>query len=144
MSASLTFRTDSDLHKRLGELPAGVSQRVMVSALKAAAKPMQADMEALAAPRGQRFADPIAISDITRSASADDVDGDAVVAVGPTRGFFYGFEFGTINQPARPFVRPGFDRNVNRSLEIMRQHLWASIRKALPMGGASNVGSRNL
>lgn len=47
---------------------------------------------------------------------------DEVVYVGPARGkVFYGhiIEFGSIQQSARPFIRPAFDTAGNRAMEMV-------------------------
>jgi hypothetical protein len=60
-----------------------------------------------------------------------------VAAVGPERRpefIFWGYwqEFGTVKQPARPFLRPAFDEAAPRSLAVLKTWLWAAIKKRIP------------
>lgn len=130
-----SLRWDDDkLEKALERLPTAVRDKAIRRALKLAAEPMREEMKIRAAPRGARFETPIVVNDISRGRRGEDLEGDAVVAVGPSRSFFYGFEFGTSRQAARPFARPAFDDQVYNSLRIAGEFLWAEIRKTSEAG----------
>lgn len=55
----------------------------------------------------------------------------AVCQVGPTRAAFYGQfqEFGTAHHKPQPFMRPAWDANDERALEVMRETLGTEIEK---------------
>jgi len=53
-----------------------------------------------------------------------------VMAVGPTKRAFYGFEFGTIHQAPHPFMRPSWDTNKMNALQIIQEELKAQIEAA--------------
>jgi HK97 gp10 family phage protein len=138
-----------DLMRRLNQLPAAVSRKVQIDALKAGAAPIRSAAEALA-PRGDiapHIADNIIVS-VASTASADARGSfdTPVVDVGPRKSFFYGYmqEVGTAFHPAQPFMRPAFDSSIGRSLNIIRADLWASIRKRLNLGGSQSTTSGTL
>lgn len=149
MKVGLTMQGASDLEKRLRSLPDGVSKRVQIEALTQGAEPIRAKAQSLA-PRSDsapHMADSITIQPASRR-MLDDAgmhDVDAAVAIGPTRNFFYGFfqEVGTAFHGAQPFMRPAFDSESRRSLNIVASELWTAIRRHLSLGGRSTAG-RNL
>jgi len=53
-----------------------------------------------------------------------------VVAVGPTRAAFYGFEYGTKSLPPKPFMRPAWDQHKAEALDIIKTELFLQIVKA--------------
>lgn len=53
-----------------------------------------------------------------------------VMAIGPTKRAFYGFEFGTIHLAPRPFMRPAWDGHKMEALEIIQTELKNQIEKA--------------
>lgn len=134
MKVDLKLTGADELAKALAQLPNAVSMKVQVQALKDAAKPMRDTMEALA-PRGDdapHMADNIRIGVASEQRKNEESQFDqAVVEVGPTMGFFYGFfqEFGTAFHPAQPFARPAFDTKVKESQSIIGARLWDAIRK---------------
>lgn len=140
MSVSFSISGLADLQKRLSTLPDAVSFKVQQTALKAGAESIRAEAAALA-PRSDKaphLADNIVIGVPTRG--LEDVnEGDAVVAVGPQKNFFYGFfqEYGTIHQAAQPFMRPAFDNQSRSALNVVAESMWLAIRKALPLNSFS-------
>lgn len=127
-----------ELAASLRAMPASVSKPIILDALKEGAEPMRVRMGQLAPrePGAPDLAENIGISVANR---IGDVGGgrweakhdeEFAVAVGPTKGFFYGIfqEFGTVHHGAQPFMRPGFDSTVQTSLTIIGQRLWAAIR----------------
>ncbi len=133
----ITFKLEGgkELAAALKNLPDAISLRVQREALRAGAEPMRAHAASLA-PRGPdapHIADNIVIGAASGKAAEEFIREDAAaIAVGPSKDFFYGFfwEYGTIKQPARPFMRPAFDTQAPRSLEIIGQRLGEAIIKA--------------
>jgi HK97 gp10 family phage protein len=71
-------------------------------------------------------------------------DGGAVwIAIGPSRGFFYGYfqEFGTSRHRAQAFMRPAFDSEGTRAVKIIAAEMWtALIRRGVGSGRSSGGG----
>jgi len=150
MKVNVTMTGAQDLRKRLDSLPHALSRKVQVQALKKGAEPIRA-MAASLAPRsegsGEHLADHIIIAVPSESQLGDEGLFDtAAVHIGPARRFFYGSfrEFGTAFQPARPFLRPAFDSQTGRSMNIVLAETWAAIRKALAIGGGRSTTGGNL
>lgn len=53
-----------------------------------------------------------------------------VLSIGPTLRAFYGFEFGTVKQSPKPFMRPAWDAHKMQALEIIKTELQDQIEKA--------------
>lgn len=131
------------LARQLGQLPRELSRQVQVNALKAAAEPIRTTAEALA-PRDDQANSPhldqnIVIGAVTeaRLENAGRTT-ETVVEVGPAGGrggddFFYGFfqEYGTAHHEAQPFMRPAFDEESRRALNILVDELWWSLRRGI-------------
>lgn len=134
----------ADLAKRLNELPLAVSKRVQRQALMKGAEPIRASA-ASGAPRdpeanAPHLADNIVIGTRSKTRAGE---GETIVEVGPAlqpSDHFYGYfqEYGTVDHPAQPFMRPAFDQNAQRSLNIVLSELWTSVKKKLGMGGTSS------
>lgn len=121
---TMKFEGGQEFARALAQLSTAVSRKVQRDALKEAAFPMQKRMEELAKPRGQHFDSPIAIG------TPHGLDeNEIVVSVGPTKSFFYGFEYGTKFIPARPFARPAFDEVAPESLRILRIMLMGELAR---------------
>lgn len=136
MRISLTLEGAQDLSKRLADLSSTVSLQVQTAALRAGAAPIR-DAQEANAPVGDdppHMADNIRISVPSANERADigSVD-QAMVAIGPTRGFFYASfqEFGTAFHPAQAFMRPAFDATAKQALEIVLAHMWKAVVKRL-------------
>lgn len=146
-----------ELVAAIRQLPSRVGKRMLTEALKDAAEPMRERMGELAprAPGAPDLADNIVISTTTRVANTVDGfsertdDQVAAVAVGPAKGFFYGFfqEFGTIWHGAQPFARPAFDSESPQVLVVLARALWAALagkgisRSRSVSGGVTEGGS---
>lgn len=147
---NISASVQSDLSKRLMDLPSALSFQVRRKALAEAAEPMRAEA-ARNAPRDPtahppHLADHIIIDALTESeiARSAEVHGDvAVVQIGPSRQVFWGLfsEYGTSRQPARPWFRPAFDQRHGTTLNIYAVKLWAALKGRVSTGGS---GSRNL
>ncbi len=155
-----------ELDKVLQKLPRKMGEKALRSALMAASKPMIDDM---------KFRSPVRISDFgpkklrtvrrkrkfvrlgrlsgfliasIRRRSIRSKDKLAATVLVGVFGVFYAHfqEYGTKNQGAKPFVRPGFDNNVVKSLGIMGKKLGDQIEKeALKLAGSfakSGLSSR--
>jgi HK97 gp10 family phage protein len=130
----MTFKIEGGqaMARQLDRLEASISRRVQIAALKEAAVPMRDRMEELA-PRGNP-ADPNLYEEIAVSAAKGEDEREAAVAVGPTRGAFYGSfqeladEYGGVHHPAQPFARPAFDLEARNSLDILVDELWWSLK----------------
>lgn len=86
---------------------------------------------------GKHLADSIRVFDTEQGQGGE---GDTVsVAVSYPRRYFYGhfLEWGTRKMAARPFLRPAWDATKEKYLPTFGEHLWASIRRALPSGWAA-------
>ncbi len=135
---SVKFEGGQDMLRRLQQLPERASKTVQRNALKAGAEPMRAQMEVNVLPRGKSLPEDSRI--VIRNAKAQDAQ-EVAIAVGPTNKLFYGFEFGTKHQPARPFARPAFDQTVYKALSIISAKMWEQLRKKLPGSfGGSSIG----
>lgn len=141
MRADFTVSGADDLQKRLNELPHAVSRTVQIAALKKGAEPIRS-MAASLAPRSDKSGEHLADHIIVQVPSGGRAEGEGLfdtvaVFIGPRIRFFYGYflEVGTAFISARPFMRPAFESNVGRSLNIVRGEIWAAIRKRLNLGG---------
>lgn len=144
------FEGGEELARRLNALPAALSQRILTAVLKLAAEPMRARMAQLAprAPGEPDIADHIGISVASRIGATGGgkwrsrEEGEAAVAVGPTKAFFYGLylEYGFQHYKnsgfvsAQPFMRPAFDTVAPQSLGIIGDELWKVLRVAAESG----------
>jgi HK97 gp10 family phage protein len=150
MKASFSIVGGQDLAKRLTQLPAAVSKRVQRDALRTAAEPIR-DEAARQAPRDAQanaphLADNIVIGTVSKTRPRAD---ETIVEVGPAlqpSDHFYGYfqEYGTAFAPAQPFMRGAFESQVRRSMAIVVDELWASIRKKLGLGGGRSTTGGNL
>ncbi len=141
----LTLTGDQHLSEALLALSDELKPAVLFEALEQAGEPMRARMAQLA-PRGDQaphMADNIGISRLRRVDGVTLHDDEVAVAIGPTKGFFYGYfqERGTIHHAAQPFVRPAFDSERDHALNAIARELWAALQRAL---SGRSFGSRGL
>lgn len=125
-----------ELARALEEFPSKATARnVLKRELTAAAKPVKAAMEA-AAPRDTGFtAESIGLSSSLNPSQRRAVKREgknfAEVYVGSRRGSAAIFEeFGTVNQPARPYMRPAWEATKEQALDTFGKNLGAGIEKA--------------
>lgn len=138
MKVALTVFGGSDLSKRLAELSHSVSRSVQLAALKKGAEPIR-DMAESLAPIDEQAPPPhLADNIIITTARASHLESEGLfdrvaVYIGPAVRFFWGYfqEFGTVKQPAHPFMRPAFDTQHRLSLQIIASELWIAIRRRL-------------
>lgn len=140
---SMQIQGGKELAMRLRALPEAYTRTIVLGALREAGEPMRARMAQLAPrePGKPDLADNINISVANR---LGDVGGgrwearhdeEHAVAVGPTKDFFYGLfqEYGTVHHAPQPFMRPAFDSEAPRALQILTDELWKPLRdKAKP------------
>lgn len=123
---TMQFEGGKELADALGQLSPRVSRKVQKEALMDAAEPMRRRMEQLAprAPGKPDLADHMVISS-ERGVDAQEV----VVAVGPSKSFFYGSfqELGTAHHPAHPFARPAFDQKAESALKLFADAVWLAL-----------------
>lgn len=131
-----TFTGQEDLIARFGALSVELRRSSLVEAVKAGAEPIRARVQELA-PAGAdapHIKDNIGVSLVNTVEGVRVSEGAAAVAIGPTKGYFYGIfhEFGwTFHPSARPFVRSGFEQGKEQALAIVGRELWAAVSSGL-------------
>lgn len=126
VDVKLKFDGGAELEAAFRELPFSIAKTATANAIKSLAAPMVDDMKAAAPKHTGEGAASIA-------ASVTDVPGQLVtVAVGPDRDHFYMafIEWGTARQPARPFMRPAWDRNKEQALVTFNDELITAVERA--------------
>lgn len=139
----LRFEGGDELARELNALPAKVARQTQLDALKAAAEPIRAAMQAdapvdLVSRHQEQLYESMTISTVRA-----DGDQSAEIAVGPSRRVFWGLfqEYGTVHHSAQPFARPAFDAHRGTALRLIGQRLWDALRKGLRSDPGS-VGGR--
>lgn len=136
MNIQMRFEGGKELAEELAKLPSRVGRRMLIQALKDAAEPMRerASRSAPHEPGAPDLRENIAISVTQRIPDSEGGsrrrdDTEAAVAMGPTKGFFYGFfqEFGTVHHGAQPFMRPAFDHGASPALDAIRASMWQAL-----------------
>jgi HK97 gp10 family phage protein len=139
---AVRFEGGDKVAAALSTLSTRLSRQIVREALREGADPM-AETAASLAPKGDpatpNLSDNIAVS------NARPDDGSVGLAVGPTKGVFYGSfqELGTRHHAAQPFLRPAFDREAKPALGTIGASLWAAlIRRGVTgtRGGGGGVG----
>lgn len=122
MKVSYRVEGGKELARALDQLSTRVSAKVAREALTEAAEPFQKTATQLAPvePGAPDLKANIVISPVRGQ------DAMATVAIGPAKGFFYGFfqEYGTVRHGAQPFMRPAFDSQVQAVLTRMSAAAW--------------------
>jgi HK97 gp10 family phage protein len=126
MKATFRFEGGRELAAEFNRLSKRLSKQVLTEALKEGAEPMRKRMEmnAPVGPDAPHLRDAMVIS-TSRGQDAQ----EAAVAVGATRGAFYGSfqEFGTAHHAPQPWARPAFDQTHQESLAIFAKAAWRSL-----------------
>ena len=124
-----------ELERALQELPKTTARNTLRRVLRKAAEPVQSTMEAIA-PRDTGWtAESIEISSTLNAAQRREAKREgtyfAEVHIGMRRGSAAIFqEFGTIDQPARPFMRPAWDATQDIALRTIETQLGGEIEKS--------------
>lgn len=135
MAVVVKFEGGRELERALGELPKATARNVLKRALTKAARPVLEAMESRA-PRDTGWtAGSIAISGTLNPANRSDLKKEgksfAEVYVGSTRGSAGILqEWGTINQPAQPYMRPAWDATKGGVAETTRREIKVELDKA--------------
>lgn len=132
MSLSLRFTGGEELARTLNALPTKISRQIKRQVLIDAAEPMVA-VARRGAPRRAPSPDIADNIEAVGALGGRDVYGDekdTTVSIGPVRGFFYGkfLERGTVYMSPRPFLRPAFDSQKDRTVLLVRDGLWREIQ----------------
>jgi HK97 gp10 family phage protein len=137
MRVEIETRGSAELIKALHALEASMTREVQVTALVVGAEPMRQHAASLA-PRSPKrtphLADEIVISVPSEAKLERRGQFDVVVEMGPAKrphDHFYSYfqEYGTIRHRAQPFMRPAFDAQAHRSLDLVLQTLWVVIQR---------------
>lgn len=132
-----TFKVEGfkELEDALRKLPEEVAGKVLRAALRKAALPM-VEAARQAAPRSDSPGPRGHMADSINVRLLKGVEGDHDIethlAIGPDSNHFYGLfqEFGTVHQPARPFLRPAFDNGAEGALKQFSAELGKGIERA--------------
>lgn len=140
MQTGLTLIGGPELARTLLSLSPRLSTQLMNAALREGAEPMRSRAAELAPrePGAPDLADNIVVSPVRQTAK-----NGTGVAMGPSKGFFYGFfqEFGTARHGAQPFMRPAFDGTQRQVVGIVGASLWAAlIRRGITTNRGSGGG----
>ena len=137
------FRGTKELESAFNELPKSMGKQVLLSAIKKAAKPVVTDAKDKARKRTGKGAKSI-------KARTNKKLKPIGVSIGTSREEFHMMfiEFGTIFQPANPFLRPAWDANKNKVLNSMEKEIWNALtKKARTLArkaGKGTLGKRTL
>lgn len=131
-----TFKIEGlrELEEALTELPKATGRNVLKRALVKAGKPIETNAAALA-PRGATGKLQMSVTTGTklsrRQRKLHRKESPVEVFVGPgPHAKSVQQEFGNRNHGPQPYMRPSFDANVRRSLEIVKTELGNEIEKA--------------
>lgn len=132
MNVSVKFEGGEELARTLNALPTRLSRQLKREALLDAAEPIKAVARRMAPrePGAPDIADNIEAQAGRGGVDAFGDEKETTVAIGPVKGFFYGYylEFGTVKMGARPFMRPAFDSQKDRTLALIKERLWVELQ----------------
>lgn len=123
-----------ELAQALEELPKATARNTLRRALRKAADPVQKDAQSKAPVLTGRLKLSIVTgTQLTRRQKADaKKEGTyfSEVHVGTASGHGIPQEFGTVEHPAQPFMRPAWDGNKDNALGTLKKELWTEIEKS--------------
>ena len=124
-----------ELDRALSELPKATERGVLRNVAKKALQPMLEDAQDKAPVDDGQLRDSLQISatGLTKKAKRQDrgrPKKGARMYLGTASPYAALREFGTVQTPATPFLRPAFDSNVKGTIEIIRRELREEIDKA--------------
>lgn len=134
----MRFEGGTELIKAMADLSTRLQKNVTKQALEAAAVPMRNDISR----RAPYEPGPPDIRANIVIGKARGNKTESAVAIGPAKGFFYGFynEYGTVHQPARPFMRPAFDSGVARAIRDIASAMWTILAaRGISQSSSSNT-----
>lgn len=128
---TMTIEGERTIIRNLEDLPRRLTRDNLLRVARVGAEPIRARASALAphAPGKPDLRDNIIIEDLKPGTSLV-ARAQVGVAIGPNLQGFYGFfqEVGTRHHSAQPFMRPAFDIEWAKSMDLMRVELWATIQ----------------
>jgi HK97 gp10 family phage protein len=132
MRVEVKFTGGEELARTLNALPTKLSRQIKREALLDAAQPIVTVARRLA-PREPGAPDLADNIEAVAGRGGLDTFGDekaTTVAIGPVRGFFYGKfqEFGTVHHAPQPFMRPAWESQRTRTLDLIRERLWVELQ----------------
>ncbi len=134
-----------EIAETLRRLPKAVSEEVQLAVLTKRAEPIAETARQLAPVDHGDLQGSITVSpELTKTQRAKhrkDGPDDVEVFIGP--GAFpqaHLQEFGTVNHPPQPFMRPAWDQHKGELLEGLAEDLWQEIEKAVGARGARGGG----
>jgi HK97 gp10 family phage protein len=127
-----------ELEKKLSELSEATGRNVLRRVAKGALEPM-ADVAAQKAPEDEgKLAFSIAVSEgrTRRARTGFQRIRGIQMAMGPASGvgslqYATFVEFGTIDTPAQPYMRPAWDTGKMNALDYVQDNLWREVEKAV-------------
>ena len=138
MAAKVKLEGFRELEKALRELPKSTGKATLRRVARGALEPLAARAAALAPERTGRLGFSIAVSEKrTRRARKEEgkrPDG-ITMSMGPAAGLgtlnYAAFdEFGTIDTPPQPYMRPAWDAGASGALDYVKENLAAEIGKS--------------
>jgi len=137
MTKMIRLRGFRDLDKALSELPKATGQNVLTRVGKRALEPMRAKAESLARVESGDLQRSITISKrrTRRVPKERGPKRGVAMAMGPGSGdgvlnYAALDEFGTVNVPPQPYMRPAWDSEAEPALETIKAELWGEIDKS--------------
>lgn len=131
-----------ELENALDQLKQATQKRILREAGKAALEPMANHAAALAPHRTGRLAFSISVSEhpTRRAEWKKSGNGTFVMAMGPASGggvlnYATFDEFGTVDTPILPFMRPAWDAGVHSALERFIDHMRVAVGRATARAG---------
>ena len=133
----MTFRLDgfAELDRALGQLPKATAKNVIKRTLKKAGNPILEAMESFA-PKdtgylAHSFGISFSLNPSQRRSARHEAKSFAEVHIGSRRQSFAAFhEYGTFEMQPSPFMRPAWEANKDRALDIIKVELGGEIEKA--------------
>lgn len=132
MIGKVSVAGQQDLMRALNALSEKVKKQHLEKALMEAAEPVR-DKIADLAPHGDvapHIKANIGISKVSKVEGVRVHEDAAAVAVGPTKGYFYGWflEFGTEKMPPQPFMRPAWEATHRSALSRVGGFIWNRLK----------------
>jgi HK97 gp10 family phage protein len=136
MKVKATIQGGAQLAANLAKLVHRLDQQALYRVLLESGEPIRTSASQNA-PRGDEpphIADNIGMRPVLRGELAS-------VVIGPVRGFAYGLplEIGSVDTAPQPFLRPAFDSESPRSVDIAAKATWRELNAAGHIGSIGDV-----